>query len=65
MDWLDEPKLQDLQCPARTCLVTRHAAPGRNRGRSNIRVTLDGDVKGDTRPKAPRLALGPKYERIS
>lgn len=43
--WLSEPNKYDLRCLSLAILATRHAGLGRNRGRGNIRLTLDGDIK--------------------
>lgn len=43
--WLSKPTDADLRCLSLALLATRHAGLGRNRGRGNIRLTLDGDIK--------------------
>jgi len=51
--WLDAPTDADLRCLSMALLATRHAGLGRNRGRGNIRLTLDGNIE-----KTMQLAKG-------
>jgi len=43
--WLNEPTDADLRCLSLALLATRHAGLGRNRGRGNIRLTLNVDIE--------------------
>jgi hypothetical protein len=43
--WLDDPTDADLRCLSMAILATRHAGLARNRGRGNVRLTLDGNIK--------------------
>lgn len=43
--WLSKPEDDDLRCLSLVLLATRHAGIGRNRGRGNIRLTLNGDIE--------------------
>lgn len=43
--WMKKPTPAEIRCLALSCLATRHAGLGRNRGRGHIRLTLDGDLE--------------------
>ena len=43
--WLDDPTDADLRCLSLALLATRHAGLARNRGRGNVRLTLDGNIE--------------------
>jgi len=43
--WLCDPTDADLCCLSLALLATRHAGLARNRGRGNVRLTLDGNIE--------------------
>ena len=45
LNWLEEPRPEDLRCLALSALGVRHAGLGRHRGRGHVRLALEGDLK--------------------